>query len=910
MISWKYLLPRFVFISVILTVITASITSLFYYSEIETANMLRKSRETINVVGSKEAIDKNLRNIAADLMVLSQHTAFTQADTSSIEIDGLIKDMLILMKEKRIYDQLRFIDKTGMEVVRINFSQKQPYSVAADKLQNKANRYYFKETLELSTGEVFISPFDLNVEHGKIELPYKPMIRLSTPVFDKQGYKRGIVIINYFGVELIHDLLVAASGIIDHITLLNSDSYWLRNPKRGLEWGFMLKNDKHFKGLFPGSWERIIAADSGQFYDSNGFFTFETAYPLSKDSITGTSIKAVNPPISKYYWKLVSHISPATIDATNVDIGMKMIRIAGPLYLLMMLGSFWIAYGQARRKQIEDALQAEYDKLEQRVEERTIELSKVNEALSVDITKRKQTEKELSSTVRLLQNVFNASQDLIFVKDTQFRTIMCNDIFAQATGQKPEDLYGRTDTENGWFPGLNLGNPKKGIREFEADDRDVLNGKTIHIPCESINIHDEIRYFDTIKVPLRDESDNIVGVLGLARDITERKQNEEMVRRSQKMEAVGQLTGGIAHDFNNILGIIMGNLELLKRQVAGDEKISGRVVTIGESAKRAADLTKQLLAFSRQQATDVVVSNINRVIQEMDRLIKHSITPEVVLNLQLAGNLWVTGINNGDFQDSLLNLILNARDAMPGGGQLTVETRNCTLDKAYCVQHPDTTPGEYVLVSVSDTGEGIASDQIDKIFDPFYTTKEVGKGTGLGLSMVFGFITRSNGHVAVESEPGAGTTFHLYLPRTEGQVSVDDIADQQPKTQLQGSETILVVDDEKELLNLARESLETLGYHVLTATNSEEALEQLAEHPDISLLFSDVVMPGGMNGYELAEQAMEEHSNLKILLTSGHTEKASGQAQKNYKQIMKPYTLEELTRWVQSLLGESKNTPG
>ncbi len=908
MIPWKYLLAKFAFFIVILTVITASVASLFYYSEIETANMLLKSRETTNVVGSKEAINKNLRNIAADLMVFSKNQAFTQTDANNLAIDQLTKDMLVLMKEKQIYDQLRFIDKTGMEIVRINFSKEQPYSVAADMLQNKANRYYFKETLELSAGEIFISPFDLNVEHGKVEFPYKPMIRLGTPVFDKQGYRRGIIIINYFGVELIHDLLVAASDIIDHITLLNSDSYWLHNPAPGLEWGFMLENDNRFRNLFPGSWERIAAADSGQFLDDHGFFTFDTAYPLSSEVVVGTSIKAVNPPTSKYYWKLVSHVSPATIEATNSDIGAKILRVVGPLYLLMVLGSFWIAYGHTRRKQVEDALQEGHNRLELRVKERTMELSRVNKALGVDITRRKQAEKELSSTLGLLQNILNTSQDFIFVKDTQLHTIMCNDIYAQAVGKKPEELYGHTDIENGWFPELVLGNPEKGIRGFEADDRDALNGKTVHNTCEPSNIDDETRYFDTFKIPLRDELGNIIGVLGLARDITERKQNEEIARRSQKMDAVGQLTGGIAHDFNNILGIIMGNLELLRGQVAADEKASKRVVMISESAKRAADLTKQLLAFSRLQATDVVVCNINRVIQGMDSLIRRSITPEVVLNLQLASSLWVAGVNQGDFQDSLLNLILNARDAMPGGGQLTVETRNCTLDKAYCAQHPSTTPGEYVLLSVSDTGEGIASQQVDKIFDPFYTTKEVGKGTGLGLSMVFGFITRSRGHVDVESELGVGTTFHLYFPRAEDQVLVDNTVDQQSELLPRGSETILAVDDEKELLNLARESLEALGYHVLTATSGKEALNRLAEHPAISLLFSDVVMPGGMNGYELADQAIGNRSNLKILLTSGHTEKVSSRAQQKYNLIEKPYTLEDLKRRVQSLLGESKNT--
>lgn len=392
----------------------------------------------------------------------------------------------------------------------------------------------------------------------------------------------------------------------------------------------------------------------------------------------------------------------------------------------------------------------------------------------------------------------------------------------------------------------------------------------------------------------------------LGQDFNNMAQNlarqHDQLRKSHKMDAVGQLTGGIAHDFNNILGIIIGNLGLLKYVVSDNDEATKRVVTIEEVTQRAAELVRQLLGFSRLQATDVVVININRLILKMDTLINLSTTPEVKVELQLADNLGSTGINLGDFQDSLLNMILNARDAMPNGGRLRIETSNCTLDAANCSLNPNLVVGEYVKLSVSDTGSGISSEQQDKIYEPFYTTKEVGKGSGLGLSMVFGFITRSKGHIEIESKPGSGTTFHLYLPRVAEPAIKGSTVKQKTEALPRGSETILAVDDEKELLDLAKESLETLGYSVLTAENGREALKRLAEHSDISLLFSDVVMPGGMSGYELAEQAMVKRSNLKILMTSGHPEKVDSQAQQRYNLIMKPYTSDDLIRRVQSLL--------
>ena len=402
----------------------------------------------------------------------------------------------------------------------------------------------------------------------------------------------------------------------------------------------------------------------------------------------------------------------------------------------------------------------------------------------------------------------------------------------------------------------------------------------------------------------------------LGQDFNNMAQNlahqHNQLRQSHKMDAVGQLTGGIAHDFNNILGIIIGNLELLKYEISGNDEALKRVVTIDEVTQRAAVLVRQLLGFSRLQATDVVVININRLILDMDILIKRSITPEVEVELQLADSLWSTGINLGDFQDSLLNIILNAHDAMPNGGRLTIETSNCTLNAAYCSQNPNLVVGEYVKLSVSDTGTGITSEQQDKIYEPFYTTKEVGKGVGLGLSMVFGFITRSKGHIEVESEPRSGTTFHLYLPRAAEQAITDNIVEQKTEALPRGSETILAVDDEKELLDLAKESLETLGYSVLTANNGKEALKRLAEHSDISLLFSDVIMPDGMSGYELALTAHELYPSLKVLVTSGFTNKRDGFVNgetKYYSRLAssllnKPYDKSDLATAVRRVLDE------
>ncbi len=419
----------------------------------------------------------------------------------------------------------------------------------------------------------------------------------------------------------------------------------------------------------------------------------------------------------------------------------------------------------------------------------------------------------------------------------------------------------------------------------------------------------------------------------IVQDVSERINAEKQLRRAQKMDAVGQLTGGIAHDFNNILGIISGNITLLERQWHGqqqaeqqemDEKSQKRIDTIKHSTQRAIDLTRQLLNFSRKEADSVKTVDINQLITSMQDLVKHSLTPQIEVEHKLTEDLWVTKIDPGDFEDALLNLLLNARDAMSGSGKIIIESRNLTLDRVFCENSIELYIGDYVELAVSDSGEGMSFEQQEHIFEPFYTTKKQGKGTGLGLAMVFGFIKRSSGGIKVYSEPGIGTTFRIYLPRHLAQsgkqesLAAENI-EQKNQQMLHGNETILVVDDEEALLELVQESLQSLGYRVLTAVDSKQALQILSdEHAadqsvsdkpttdkqGVDLLFSDVVMPG-INGFELAELAHKQYPELKILLTSGYTEKAiADNVQSRFVDnvLSKPYNQGDLAQRLRQML--------
>ena len=533
----------------------------------------------------------------------------------------------------------------------------------------------------------------------------------------------------------------------------------------------------------------------------------------------------------------------------------------------------------------------------------SIEIKRSSE-LQIKYEQQERIEVENALQVSELQRVLilKAMPDLVWLKDPDGVYLNCNSKFERLYGAKISEIVGKTDYD---FVDKELAD------YFREKDKLAIDAGRPSLNEEEVSYADDghKELLETIKTPIFSPDGTLIGVLGVGRDITARRQTEEELRRAQKMDAIGKLTGGIAHDFNNLLAIMIGNLELLHGQMKTDDKAINRIESIEKAAERAAILIKQLLDFSRRQAVQMVVTDLNDVIKGMDDLITRSLTPEVKVEYNFTNNLWQTEIDPGDFQNVLINLCINARDAMSGHGLLTIETHNSTLGEDYCEQNPGVTPGEYVELAVNDDGEGIPLELQERIFEPFFTTKEQGKGkgTGLGLALAFGFVNRSSGYIKCYSEQGMGTTFRLYLPRVKRKAEAIEQNDEQLGSLPGGHDTILIVDDEADLLDLAREILETLGYRVFTANDGQQALQKLAEEPSIELLFSDVVMPGGINGYELAEQARAMRAELKVLLTSGYTDKAvSDNAHMSFKAnlIEKPYKQIELAMRLREILDQ------
>jgi PAS domain S-box-containing protein len=394
--------------------------------------------------------------------------------------------------------------------------------------------------------------------------------------------------------------------------------------------------------------------------------------------------------------------------------------------------------------------------------------------------------------------------------------------------------------------------------------------------------------------------------------VEQRLEAEEKLRQAQKMEAIGQLTGGVAHDFNNLLTVIMGGLETIGRHAVSLEEGDARrrieraqkMAALG--AQRAASLTARLLAFSRRQPLDPKPLSITHLLREVAELLRRVLGENVSLEAVEYGGLWPALVDASELSNALVNLAVNARDAMPNGGRLTIETSNIYLDDSYLASFDEPVPaGQYVLLAVSDTGTGMNKETLSKVFEPFFTTKEAGKGTGLGLSQVYGFVRQSGGHIRIYSELGQGTSVKLYLPRAHVAAEAENPIVSQERADLRGSETVLVCEDEDALRSFCAEALRENGYAVLEASDGHEAATLLRAHPRTDLLFTDVVLPNGMNGRELADMASQIAPGLKVLFTSGYTRNAivhHGRLDPGVLLLSKPYTVQTLLARVRDAL--------
>jgi PAS domain S-box-containing protein len=510
-----------------------------------------------------------------------------------------------------------------------------------------------------------------------------------------------------------------------------------------------------------------------------------------------------------------------------------------------------------------------------------------------DISQSKRTQKALKQEIEERQRIFETSQDLILVTDTAGNFIQVSPSSMTILGYRPEEMIGH------------------GAAEFiDPDDLDSTREEMRAARRGRHMRNFETRYFHkngqvVTLTWMGVWSEPVQRHFFVGRDLTEKRDAEAQLRQAQKMEAVGQLTGGIAHDFNNILTVITGTIEILADAVADRPELAAIAKLIDEAAGRGADLTKHLLAFARRQPLRPREVDVNALILETAKLLRPTLGEHIEITPQLAEDASTALVDPSQLSTAILNLSLNARDAMPGGGKLVLETSNIHLDEVYANMHSEVTAGPYVMIAVSDTGSGISAANLEKVFDPFFTTKEVGKGTGLGLSMVFGFVKQSNGHIKIYSEEGHGTTVKIYLPRATG---LDQAASELlVSAQIEGGhEVVLIVEDDALVRKYVITQIQSLGYTTLEASNAAEALDAIDKTPNIDLLFTDVIMPGSMNGRQLVDEALKRRPSLKTLYTSGYTENAivhHGRLDSGVLLLAKPYRKSDLAQMLRIALG-------
>jgi PAS domain S-box-containing protein len=551
------------------------------------------------------------------------------------------------------------------------------------------------------------------------------------------------------------------------------------------------------------------------------------------------------------------------------------------------------------RKQAEAALRESHEQLEARVRERTAELLTLNAQLARESADRQRIAAALRESENRIRLITDTVPVLIAYLDGDRRYQFVNQKHAEWFGVATETFIGRA-----FDAMLNAPLAERLLTHIDA----ALNGQSTHVEYELTTPVERmyVRSYFIPHAPRPAEADPVVGCFMLSEDLTEYRQTQMALNQAQKLKAVGQLTGGIAHDFNNLLTVVLGSLAGLEDGLRDSPELYKTAHTAMNAARRGADLTRRLLAFSRQQTLQPRLVSPHQQLQEIAELLKHTLGASIELETVTDGVVWNVQVDPGQLTNAVLNLAINARDAMPGGGRLRIEARNLILDAAYATRYPDVAPGDYVRLTVGDSGSGMAPEVIERAFEPFFTTKELGAGTGLGLSMVYGFIKQSDGHIRIHSQIGQGTTVELYLPRHAPKRPLPPAAVETgvDESRLRGRETVLLVEDDPDIRDFVSRTLTGFGYVVREATTGRDALILLATEFAPDLLLSDVIMPGGVSGYDLAIAAHRQRSELRILLMSGYSGQAPDSLPFDCILLEKPFMRLDLAQAVRRALDQ------
>lgn len=795
---------------------------------------------------------------------------------------------------KQRYARLRIIlpSDNGREYIRVERSPRDSVVriIPPDQLQEKGGRHYVANPASWAPRSIQISKIDLTQDFGRIEQPAAPLIRVATPLYTPSEKLFGLLIASIdLRTTFGRIRSQGEDGLLRYV--VNEQGDYLVHPDRSREFGFDLGQRHRIQDDYPeirlpsgeAATSQLVADRSGRSFGA----AMISSHPGGDgDRVTVIEMQAYDDMIAAVR-PLRDSVLAAALFATVAAIALATVLARSLARPLGQMAAAVDNFGQGRALALPDkergelgALASSFRRMADQVNERNA---------------------DLRHNAELLDKTIASIADAVLVIDRDGKIVFTNPACRALFGNR--DDVGSPDWQKSYlrfYPDGVTPMPAEEAPIGRAQRAESFDG--LQVIMRRVG-ETRDNYIVASGRPIWDAAGAFDGGVIVYRDVTEARETERQLRQAQKLESIGQLTGGVAHDFNNILTVIVGTISVLEDRAEGDPELQRSLQAIDRAAMRGAELTRNLLAVARQQPLKPRKTDIGALVKDAATLLRATLGADIDIALSLADGTTPTVIDPSQLTAAILNLAVNARDAMPDGGKLTIESRNVFLDDEYAQANAGAAAGSYVLVAVSDTGSGIAPDVLERVLEPFFTTKPEGKGTGLGLSMVYGFVKQSNGHLKIYSELGHGTTVKMYLP-VVGEAE-DEPAEAPLSTARQHDETILVVEDDEEVRGMVLLQLEALGYRTIVAKTGREALAIVEGGAAFDLLFTDIVMPGGMNGRELADRVLALRPGTPVLFTSGYTENAlvhHGRLVPGMQLLNKPYRKDDLVRKLGDLL--------